>query len=45
MQLPKSAAAARIASAVISGLPDAPDWPLQPVPALAPSDGEAATGC
>ena len=27
-QLPKSAAAARIASAVISGWPEAPDWPL-----------------
>ena len=28
MQLPKSPAAARMASAVISGLPEAPDCPL-----------------
>ena len=43
MQLPKSAAAARIASAVISGLPDVPDWPLQPVPAFAASGGDPGT--
>ncbi len=34
MQWPKSAAAARMASAVISGLPEAPDCPLHCVGAL-----------
>ena len=44
MQLPKSAAAARMASAVISGLPDAPDWPLQGVSSGEPGTGLAAGG-
>ncbi len=43
MQLPKSAAAARMASAVISGLPEAPDCPLHCAGAFAagtePDDG------
>jgi len=43
MQLLKSAAAARIASAVISALPEAPDCPLHPVPPLVASDGAAGT--